>query len=571
MSATSRPIAVSRASHTRPIAPGAERAAAHVAAVFGRREQRRRRRLGVGDDRGGPVRQAGAAAHRAGVGPWIGRYGSLRPHRLVPQIWRRATNITSVVSALTGWGWDRPVEVVAWAGGVGVRAARGGRMAEASAWLTSITVENVRCFREAQTLRLVDRDGRPAMWTVILGENASGKTTLLQVAVWASYVAAGKLEVHQSVFTDADAAFRLGDRVESALEPPLPYNDASHRLGGWVAKRSDEGAAWQLFYPNRRSSDPSDDAVSIFGADSLGRPAPPLFAFGATRLAGRSTMLRDLTALGVETLFETGTGVLDVEEWLLRLKLDSLLDGPGQDAARQQLEALLAALPSVLPGVSDVSFRGASTQPGDLSNRVRFRTADGDVPFSALSVGYRTMAGWVVELVARLHRHYRDSTNPMAEPCIVLVDEIDLHMHPAWQQQIVGWLRERFPQAQFIVTAHSPLIVQSAEGANVVVLRRSDDGSHVVIDDAPDSVSGWRVDQILTSELFGLRSARPQWYEDAVERRIGLLRQASRSPQEEAELAAIDQRLARVPYAERREDREVMELLRMVAGDRAAS
>jgi hypothetical protein len=113
--------------------------------------------------------------------------------------------------------------------------------------------------------------------------------------------------------------------------------------------------------------------------------------------------------------------------------------------------------------------------------------------------------------------------------------------------------------------------VQSAEGANVVVLRRSDDGSHVVIDDAPDSVSGWRVDQILTSELFGLRSARPRWYEQAVERRIGLLRQASRSPQEEAELAAIDQRLARVPYAERREDREVMELLRTVAGDRAAS
>lgn len=461
-------------------------------------------------------------------------------------------------------------------------------MGEAPAWLTSITVENVRCFREAQTLRLVDRDGRPAMWTVILGENASGKTTLLQVAVWASYVAADTVKFHSwrasnvaasevearpLVFDDSETIFRSGDRVESALEPPLQFKDSSYKLGGWVARRSDEGAAYQIFSPLQRSSELSDVVISIFGADGLMRSAPPLFAFGATRLAGRSTMLRDLTALGVETLFETGTGVLDVEEWLLRLKLDSLLDGPGQDAARQQLEALLTALPSVLPGVSDVSFRGASTQgqPGDLSNRVRFRTADGDVPFSALSVGYRTMAGWVVELVARLHRHYRDSANPMAEPCIVLVDEIDLHMHPAWQQQIVGWLRERFPQAQFIVTAHSPLIVQSAEGANVVVLRRSDDGSHVVIDDAPDSVSGWRVDQILTSELFGLRSARPQWYEDAVERRIGLLRQASRSPQEEAELAAIDQRLARVPYAERREDREVMELLRTVAGDRAAS
>lgn len=441
-------------------------------------------------------------------------------------------------------------------------------MGEAPAWLTSITVENVRCFREAQTLRLVDRDGRPAMWTVILGENASGKTTLLQVATFAAFDRMGGDPaniLHEEVATLLRVEARTLPGITSRMGSPWNRDPF---LGGWLTTWTDAGTPAVLFRDDAEGLSPT--GYHLDQRDSL-RPTPPLFAFGATRLAGRSTMLRDLTALGVETLFETGTGVLDVEEWLLRLKLDSLLEGPGQDAARQQLEALLAALPSVLPGVSDVSFRGASTQPGDLSNRVRFRTADGDVPFSALSVGYRTMAGWVVELVARLHRHYRDSANPMAEPCIVLVDEIDLHMHPAWQQQIVGWLRERFPQAQFIVTAHSPLIVQSAEGANVVVLRRSDDGSHVVIDDAPDSVFGWRVDQILTSELFGLRSARPMWYEQAVERRIGLLRQASRSPQEEAELAAIDQRLARVPYAERREDREVMELLRTVAGDRAAS
>jgi hypothetical protein len=97
-------------------------------------------------------------------------------------------------------------------------------------------------------------------------------------------------------------------------------------------------------------------------------------------------------------------------------------------------------------------------------------------------------------------------------------------MHPRWQREIIGYLTERLPNTQFIVTAHSPLIVQAAEDANLVLLRR--EGDHVVIDNDPVRLRNWRVDQILTSELFGLESARPPQIEEPLKERREILAKA---------------------------------------------
>ena len=56
---------------------------------------------------------------------------------------------------------------------------------------------------------------------------------------------------------------------------------------------------------------------------------------------------------------------------------------------------------------------------------------------SALSLGYRTTAGWVVDLAWRFINRYPESPNPLAEPAVVLIDEIDLHLHPRWQLRIM--------------------------------------------------------------------------------------------------------------------------------------
>ena len=117
------------------------------------------------------------------------------------------------------------------------------------------------------------------------------------------------------------------------------------------------------------------------------------------------------------------------------------------------------------------------------------------------------MTAWLADIAWRLFRKYPDSAHPLGEPAIVLVDEIDLHLHPRWQRELQKLLAEHFPAVQFIATAHSPLMAQAAMGLNLAVVLR--DGDSACIHNDPSVVNNWRIDQVLTSELFGLAPWSP--------------------------------------------------------------
>ena len=155
---------------------------------------------------------------------------------------------------------------------------------------------------------------------------------------------------------------------------------------------------------------------------------------------------------------------------------------------------------------------------------------------------------------------YPNSPDPLAEPVIVLVDEIELHLHPRWQRKLMEDLDRFFPNAQFIVTTHSPLVVQSAPNANLAVLRRKDD--HVEIDDNLDAIRNWRVDQILTSELFGGISPYPPEQEKILERRAELLQKKKKTPAEETELQQLEEQSRRIPSGSTPEQVRIFEELR---------
>lgn len=154
---------------------------------------------------------------------------------------------------------------------------------------------------------------------------------------------------------------------------------------------------------------------------------------------------------------------------------------------------------------------------------------------------------------------YPDSADPLAGPAVVLVDEIDLHLHPRWQRKLIGHLTEHFPNTQFIATAHSPLVVQAAAGANLAVLRRA--GDHVVIDNDVEAVRGWRIDQVYTSDLFGLESARPPELDGLLARRKEILSQPSLTKQYERELAELEAKIGNLPVGETAEQAEAIQLL----------
>lgn len=132
-------------------------------------------------------------------------------------------------------------------------------------------------------------------------------------------------------------------------------------------------------------------------------------------------------------------------------------------------------------------------------------TDDGPLPLESISQGMTSLIGWVGILLQRLYEIYDDDEDPTQRFALVLMDEIDAHLHPAWQQSLVSNLSKLFPNIQFIATTHSPLIVGGMTPEQVFRLARDEEGEVVQLVVEQDMTVG-RADQILTGELFGLKT-----------------------------------------------------------------
>lgn len=272
------------------------------------------------------------------------------------------------------------------------------------------------------------------------------------------------------------------------------------------------------------------------------------------------------THLGGETI------LLDTEPWLLDLDYAAnKYKGKIGDKHQKQLEDVINILCNVLPDVEDIQCVIKYLGTKKPQPRVEFKTPYGWVRLRDLSLGYKTMIAWIADLARRMYEAYPDSENPIAEPAVVLVDEFDLHLHPKWQRDLMGFLSERFINTQFIVTAHSPLVVQSAvamrqagKSVNVAVCKRV--GDHVEIENNPESVLGWRIDQILASDLYGV-STYPDEIQSKLDERRKILAKPELSETDEARLEELSKELPYLPTAERKEDREALALIHEVAAE----
>ncbi|HEV7668539.1 MAG TPA: AAA family ATPase [Thermoanaerobaculia bacterium] len=264
------------------------------------------------------------------------------------------------------------------------------------------------------------------------------------------------------------------------------------------------------------------------------------------------------------SLFSDYVNLVDAEEWLL-VEDYARTREISEPQAELRLERVKAILIDLLPDVSALRVAQRKSRPGErIRPAIEVLTPYGWVSLSDLSLGYRTMIAWTVDFASRLFELYPDSPNPLAEPAVVLVDEVDLHLHPKWQRQLRSHLTERFPRTQFVVTAHSPLVVQASENENLVVLRR--EGDHVVIDNDVETVRGWRIDQVLTSDLFGLETARPPEYDGVISRRNELLtRGGPLRGQDERDLESLEARIVSLPAGENAEDQRAMDVIRRAA------
>ena len=244
-----------------------------------------------------------------------------------------------------------------------------------------------------------------------------------------------------------------------------------------------------------------------------------------------------------------------------------LLGAKRQPGARDLLKRIKVALAEVIPGIAkpgSIKLYGPAP-PGSKTRKrgVQVETVFGEVPFKSLSLGYQTMTAWMVDLSWRLYQHYPTSTNPLKEPAIVLIDELDLHLHPKWQRELRQTIVETFPKTQFIATAHSPVLAQTYLGLNLAIVR--EENGCAVIENDPAVAKTWRLDEVITSALYEVDSAYSPEIAAGLKRRSDLRKRSHLDPAEQSELAELDKLVDEIAPKPAAEDESAMALIRDAA------
>jgi hypothetical protein len=205
----------------------------------------------------------------------------------------------------------------------------------------------------------------------------------------------------------------------------------------------------------------------------------------------RSRSARDLR---VQSLFADAFSLIPLASWLVPLK-------SRKPSRYQEIVHLLNRL--LKP--SDYALK-----PEDQSTRgdLQFTRGDMPVPFQSLSDGYRGFIGWVGDLLFHLNEVTPHGKALNHSYGIVLVDEIDLLLHPRWQMRVIATVAQAFPRMQFIFTSHSPLVAGSLEWMNIITLKASPKTNRTVARKFKQGIHGLDVDQILLTNFFGLKTTR---------------------------------------------------------------
>jgi energy-coupling factor transporter ATP-binding protein EcfA2 len=435
------------------------------------------------------------------------------------------------------------------------------------AYFLSIELENVLCFKTRQKLDLSDTNGFPAQWTIILGDNGVGKTTLLR-SLAGMEPTSGKFPSNSipDIFFSAPRFSGNTGLEEKQLFITPETKIKTHFVSGAKLRNWTEASITFTIEPSKSLqrysfailNSPFGTVGTLENENLLGLKC---YGYGANRRMGETSLSETLSSDGCTSLFSDNVSLINAEEWLLQADYAVSRSAPDNKPQRERRFYLIQdILKKLLPDVSDI--RITLTENHNPRPAVEFLTPYGWVPLKSLSLGYKTVIAWTVDLAARMIERYPNSADPLAEPAVVLVDEIDLHLHPKWQRTIMSFLTERFPNTQFIVTAHSPLVVQAAKNANIVLLRR--EGDHVVIDNDPEIIDNWRVEQVLSS-VFELPSPHAPDIAPLIERRRKLLAKSKLTAKDERELKTLEAQIGTIPTAESPEDIRAMDIIRKAA------
>jgi len=366
-------------------------------------------------------------------------------------------------------------------------------------YLEKITLNNYRCFEHLEI------DLHPRL-TVFVGENGAGKTAVLDAIASGLGRYLTKLPGVNGL-TSKEADLRIDSKERKAAFLTMAWqvkkDDGSSLIWSASRRRSaavkptdiEKGLSPEDFDLVKFGLKPIHDfAIELVKADEAGDAYfLPVVAYYGTNRAIRDDVQRRTGFRKQFTRFEALAGALESDsrfraaiEWFNAMEdSERRAKDERKDFAYHlpELQVVRNAVVAMMPD----GFSNPRTEIRPFRFVIDRLTPDGvtrTLRINQLSDGFKVVLGLVMDLARRMAQANgrmrgggNEIMNPLALPAIALIDEIDLHLHPRWQQKILSDLMKTFSATQFIVTTHSPQVLSTVKRENIRVISQKADGT----------------------------------------------------------------------------------------------
>ncbi len=405
-------------------------------------------------------------------------------------------------------------------------------------WVEFVQLDNIKCFDTLKMKFGTQKERYP--WVTLLGENGSGKSTILQAMAL--------------LLAGPEGAIQLFSSPKGWVRQPNKPGKITVRLhqdeidpGIYGGEKMERKAFQYTFYVtgstkltinNKVFTEPviteaSSPALTWLREHALLPKGKGWFGagYGAFRRLTRESRIvipalqEPLRYSNFSSQFDEDKPLAAFELWMLFL--DYKIAKDGDPLAQKHHDLAVSVINALLP-------EGTQFDRIDSNGQIWFRTGKDQVPTTMLSDGFRSILALGGDLVWRLIEAFPGSDDPLRESGVVLIDELDIHLHPTWQRNIVSLLRGTFPSLQFIMATHSPIIAAGA-GKDAITYRCYIREGAVHVEQIKN-VHTQSVDQILRSEAFGLVSPFSEETQRSIDRYYALKRKSRLNETEQEEL-----------------------------------
>ena len=403
--------------------------------------------------------------------------------------------------------------------------------------ILKLRLENIKCFKEIE-IPFESVDGSARSWSLFVGDNGQGKTTILRSLAMGlcddDWAAALRSELHGEFL-------RRGEK-KGSIEVCLGNSNGEKYTVRTRIKLegNNESISQDVFHGDCVNKKGKHKEAKDFERDRIFA-----VAYGAGRSVSGTESYEEYTLVdALYTLFNYEHSLQNAELGARRIRFCS----------EEEWENLRNILKKILMMEDDEEISLEIT--GLYSN-----TRRGEGVFDTMSDGYKSLTSVIVDFLCWNLTYRLESFSLENLSGILIIDELEQHLHPRWQREIVKTLSDQFPKVQFICSTHTPICALGLSDLECEsrLFKVAYENNHSKLEefDLGKEFKGYRTDQMLTSTVFDLKSTRSVSMQKKLEkyRKIYLKEESKRDLEERQCLREIEEELEILPVWDDEEDK----------------